>query len=286
MTKDEEACHLPILQEGDESGSSKMSGNITAPQSKPCRSSLWPAIACLSWIGMIYLIVVQRATPLQASGSRELVMSNERPHDDLLVTLPAPNQTVVVVSVPAFDSLFMAEECRPGRPRKFFVDLGARNGDSLAAFLKSRPQATSYCALLIEASPRWEDDLSIATASLDGRAAALIGAASCINGHTNFHVDTEHKQGEDAPSGHREGEASSMYGGSSYHGNTDVLQTIRTYSIPDVFLTYFTKEDYVLVKMDVEGVLVWWDDNPFLPFVIRWLMPFIQIMHVAIPFLP
>lgn len=149
------------------------------------------------------------------------------------------------------------------QPKCIFIDLGAADGNSFATFLSgsfgkvsSCPSDGSYEAYLVEANPLFEDPLTDLAKEKVGKVHVLAPkAAYMCSGQTSFYIDTVN--------GARNYWGSSM---STHHPDVQksghVSVTVRTLNVIQLLAEHAIPEDFVTVKMDIEGAE--WDILPCL----------------------
>lgn len=138
-------------------------------------------------------------------------------------------------------------------PKCIFVDLGAADGNSFAAFLNNQYGQVSNCvggnweATLVEANPRFNQALSAVVGKYPGQVTALSSTAAYMcEAKTSFFLDTKDVQ--------------TNYWGSSLSANhPDVKKSgLQKVEVPMMNLHRLLYEktipgDTVIVKMDIEG---------------------------------
>jgi FkbM family methyltransferase len=134
-----------------------------------------------------------------------------------------------------------------------FIDLGAADGNTFQHFLKNGYGNVSACpsggqweAILIEANPIFSRSLMQLQQIYSGAVRSLIGAAYMCEGTTSFYLDTV--------------DVEQNYWGSSMSPNARDVQrsgkkqiTVPLTNIARLIVESTIPEDYVLVKMDIEG---------------------------------
>lgn len=142
-------------------------------------------------------------------------------------------------------------------PRCIFIDLGAADGNSFGSFtadtygpVANCPSGGSYEAFLVEANPRFQAALdTIETHNKQPKAlvhALAPNAAYMCEGQTSFYLDTVNHDNN--------------YWGSSMSSNHPDVQksgqekvTVNTVNLMKLIAENTIPQDYVLVKMDIEG---------------------------------
>jgi FkbM family methyltransferase len=139
-------------------------------------------------------------------------------------------------------------------PRCIFIDLGAADGNTFNRFLSNGfgdvskcPSHGSYEAILVEANPVFNKPLQSLEKNFSGKVRSVISTAAYMcEGKTSFFLDTV--------------DVDQHFWGSSMSPNARDVQRSgkRKVTVPLVNLNRLLwetaiKEDYVLVKMDVEG---------------------------------
>lgn len=148
-------------------------------------------------------------------------------------------------------------------PKCIFIDLGAANGNTLQDFVNGKYGAVANCpsggaweAKLVEANPRFDAPLKAMEVTYPGKVTPFNShAAYMCEAKTTFYLDTtsvEHN-----------------YWGSSMSANHDDVKksgktavTVPTVNILKLLYESTTPEDYVILKMDIEGSE--WDVLPCL----------------------
>lgn len=144
------------------------------------------------------------------------------------------------------------------KPKCIFIDLGAADGNSFGAWMSNKygdvgncPSGGSYEAFLVEANPRFKGALDNLEKSHKTQDKALVhslapNAAYMCEGKTSFYLDTVNHEHN--------------YWGSSMSSNHhDVKEsgydqvTVSTVNLNKLLAENTIKDDFVLVKMDVEG---------------------------------
>jgi FkbM family methyltransferase len=139
-------------------------------------------------------------------------------------------------------------------PRCLFIDLGANNGNSFQNFLANGYANISNCpsngafeAILVEANPVFNDNLYSLQTEFGGKVRSLPSAAAYMcEGYTSFFLDTVDV-------------AQNFWGSSMSPDTRDVQRSgYKSVTVPLVNLMRLLsetalKEDYVMVKMDIEG---------------------------------
>jgi len=152
---------------------------------------------------------------------------------------------------------------RRSAPKCIFIDLGAADGNTLKDFVGGKYGAVSNCpgggqweAKLVEANPRFDAQLKAMEVTYPGHVTPFNShAAYMCEAKTTFYLDTtsvEHN-----------------YWGSSMSANHDDVKksgkqevTVPTVNILKLIYESTTPEDYVILKMDIEGSE--WDVLPCL----------------------
>jgi len=148
-------------------------------------------------------------------------------------------------------------------PRCLFVDLGAADGNTYKQFLegaygdtKNCPSDGSYQAILVEANPTFQKPLQELEAGSEGRVKSFASTAAYMcEGSTNFFLDTV--------------DVKENFWGSSLSPNARDVQrsgrkkvTVPLMNIVKLIAENALPEDFVIVKMDIEGSE--WDILPCL----------------------
>jgi len=152
---------------------------------------------------------------------------------------------------------------RRSAPKCIFIDLGAADGNTLKDFVGGKYGAVANCpgggqweAKLVEANPRFDAQLKAMEVTYPGHVTPFNShAAYMCEAKTTFYLDTtsvEHN-----------------YWGSSMSANHDDVKksgkqevTVPTVNILKLIYESTTPEDYVILKMDIEGSE--WDVLPCL----------------------
>lgn len=140
------------------------------------------------------------------------------------------------------------------KPRCIFIDLGAADGNTFSRFLSNGygdiancPSHGSYEAILVEANPVFNKPLQALEKNFSGlvRSASSTAAYMC-EGKTSFYLDTV--------------DVETHYWGSSMSPNARDVQrsgkkkvTVPLLNLNRLLWETAIKDDYVLVKMDIEG---------------------------------
>lgn len=143
-------------------------------------------------------------------------------------------------------------------PKCIFIDLGAADGNSFRSWTSNQygpvnncPSGGSYEAFLVEANPRFQGALEGLEKSHKKQSKARVhslapNAAYMCEGKTSFYLDTVNHEHN--------------YWGSSMSSNHhDVREsgydqvTVDTVNLNKLLAENTIKDDYVLVKMDIEG---------------------------------
>jgi len=152
---------------------------------------------------------------------------------------------------------------RRAAPKCVFIDLGAADGNTLRDFVSGKygpvancPSGGQWEATLVEANPRFDAPLKQTEVQYPGSVDAKSShAAYMCEAKTTFYLDTtsvEHN-----------------YWGSSMSANHDDVKksgkqavTVPTVNIMKLLYETATPQDYVILKMDIEGAE--WDIMPCL----------------------
>lgn len=123
---------------------------------------------------------------------------------------------------------------------KIYVDLGAYNGDTYLHFINKKADADSYKVYLFEPNPRFASNLTKLRKSFPHIVEYSTKAAWTSDGERKFALD------------HNE----LAYGSTLMEGKRKAWQafdkvTVETFDFPT--WTNQFKEDYLIVKMDIEG---------------------------------
>jgi len=154
------------------------------------------------------------------------------------------------------------QPCQRTVPKCIWIDLGAADGNTLNAFLNNQYGPVANCpsgqweALLVEANPRFNQELDKASAQHPGQVKLYEStAAYACEAQTTFYLDTvthDHN-----------------YWGSSLSPNAQDVQNsgLQKVQVPMINLNQMLYEntipgDWVMVKMDIEGAE--WDIMPCL----------------------
>lgn len=142
----------------------------------------------------------------------------------------------------------------PRPARCIFIDLGAADGNTFQHFLKNGygevgncPSGGEYEAILVEANPIFDEELLELEQKFSGRVRSLNSSAAYMcEGSTSFYLDTV--------------DVKQHYWGSSMSPNTnDVKRSgkkhvqIPLVNVARLIVESALPDDYVLVKMDIEG---------------------------------
>jgi len=145
-------------------------------------------------------------------------------------------------------------KCTRTVPKCIFIDLGAADGNSFNSFLNNGygslancPSGGQWQAVLVEANPKFSASLEEVAARhpgvVDVRAAT---AAFMCEGTTSFYLDTVNVE-------------QNHWGSSMSPNHRDVISsgkqkvTVNTVNLNRVLFEQTIPDDYVLVKMDIEG---------------------------------
>lgn len=142
----------------------------------------------------------------------------------------------------------------PRAPRCIFIDLGAANGNTFEHFLKDGygevkncPSGGEFEAILVEANPRFDESLLSLQANYSGRVRSLVSSAAYMcEGFTSFYLDTVDVQ-------------QNFWGSSMSPNARDVKRSgkknvrVPLVNVARLIMESAIPEDYVLVKMDIEG---------------------------------
>jgi len=148
-------------------------------------------------------------------------------------------------------------------PKCIFIDLGAADGNTLREFQKDGygpvancPSHGDYQAYLVEANPRFSHDLDEAVAHSKGKVHAFASSAAYMcEAKTSFYLDTKNTQ-------------HNFWGSSMSKSHPDAQKsglskvTVPTVNLMRLLYEETIPEDYVIVKMDIEGAE--WDVVPCL----------------------
>lgn len=144
-------------------------------------------------------------------------------------------------------------------PRCVFIDLGAANGNTFHgknSFLTGaygnvdRCPSQQWHAVLVEANPYFDTQLQEVSATYAGNVTILPSTAAFMcEGTTSFYLDAEVER--------------NFWGSSMKQEKADVLKerlrkkvekvTVPTLNLNRILQEYAIPEDYVMVKMDIEG---------------------------------
>jgi len=142
----------------------------------------------------------------------------------------------------------------PRPPRCIFIDLGAADGNTFKFFLKNGygevancPSGGKYEAILVEANPMFDLELTKLEHNFSGKVRSLVSSAAYMcEGFTSFYLDTV--------------DVKQNYWGSSMSPNTnDVKRSgkrrvrVPLVNVARLIMESALPEDYVLVKVDIEG---------------------------------
>ncbi|KAG2483228.1 hypothetical protein HYH03_017885 [Edaphochlamys debaryana] len=138
-------------------------------------------------------------------------------------------------------------------PRKYYMDLGGRSGDSIVKFLKEKPDARDYSFHSFECNP---ENMPIIRANMDKLAEAygmkseqmvLVESAAWItDGTLSFHMDTR-PVGADGQPGKTGG---SLFDSPHAKGTLVTVPAMDFAAYLDRTVTYI---DHVVCKIDIEG---------------------------------
>lgn len=153
--------------------------------------------------------------------------------------------------------------CRRTTPKCIFIDLGAANGNTFQDFMNGKygpvqncPSGGQWEATLVEANPRFDVPLKNLQVNYPGKVHSENShAAYMCEAQTTFYLDTVN--------------TNNNYWGSSMSANHDDTKksglqavTVPTVNILKLLHETTTPEDYVILKMDIEGAE--WDVLPCL----------------------
>lgn len=149
----------------------------------------------------------------------------------------------------------------PREPRCLFIDLGAADGNTFQNFIndgygpvQNCPSNGAYEAILVEANPIFSDRLIDVQKSHAGNVRVMPSTAAYMcEGTTSFYLDTV--------------DAQENFWGSSLSSNTNDVKrsgqqevSVPMVNVARLILENALPEDYVIVKMDIEGAE--WDIVP------------------------
>jgi len=142
--------------------------------------------------------------------------------------------------------------CARTVPRCVFIDLGAANGNTFEHFMKDGYGPVASCpsvqwsAVLVEANPRFNADLSKVGQQHPNVKVLSSTAAFMCEGKTSFYLDTVNT-------------AKNFWGSSMSSNHPDVKNsgkqkvTVPTMNLNRILFEQTIPGDWVMVKMDIEG---------------------------------
>jgi FkbM family methyltransferase len=139
----------------------------------------------------------------------------------------------------------------PQAPRSVYFDIGANNGDTITEFVAGHPLPAGelWDVVLIEATPRYTDELLLLCASLleGGKVKSCLPivetALTTYDGFVDIFVEDSRGDASTIVSD------SKILGGSGTHFNATALDVVTLFT--DVFPLY--PQDSVFVKIDIES---------------------------------
>mmetsp|Transcript_783 Transcript_783/g.1250 ORF Transcript_783/g.1250 Transcript_783/m.1250 type:complete len:391 (-) Transcript_783:88-1260(-) len=177
-------------------------------------------------------------------------------HQEVKVEDATPHQENSDFDAPCECEVEGTDWKRPAQrpPRCIFIDLGAADGNTFNKFLSNGfgdvggcPSQGSYEAILVEANPVFNKPLQSLEKNFTGLVRSVISTAAYMcEGTTSFYLDTVDVQ--------------QHFWGSSMSPNARDVQrsgkkkvTVPLMNLNRLLWETSIKEDYVLVKMDIEG---------------------------------